>query len=141
LEGFRFEEHEHSPKGIVRRNTIFQWNELLKPFDLGFAEGSDIFVGLGAAEDGDEGDEEDFTQGIVARAGSGIVDGLDGVEESDGSSGDFCLAVLLSNEIRMRLPIFFMFSIFTHTPSLERKSGSIAQKSTTAKSKKITPLA
>jgi len=58
----RFEKHKDSAKSIVRRNTIFQWNELLKPLEWGFAEGSDVFVGLGNAEDGNEGDEENFAQ-------------------------------------------------------------------------------
>jgi hypothetical protein len=100
----------------VRRDSIFEGHELSKPFDLGFAESGDVLSGLGTAENGNDGDEQDFAEGIVAGTGSGIVELVDGMPKMNGDGGYCCLIVLLLENIGFGL-FAFLLSSFDHKTS------------------------
>ena len=63
------------------RDAVFQRNELFEPFGLGLSEGRHILIGFGAAHDRDGGDQQDFSQRIVARSGSRVFDFVNNVKK------------------------------------------------------------
>jgi hypothetical protein len=78
---------------------------LSESFDWGFAEGDDVLIGLGTAEDGNEGNKQNLAEGIVARPGVQIVEVVEGAKEMNGDTGNFTLVGVLLDDIRCLWPV------------------------------------
>ena len=99
--GLGMKQFKHSPKRIVRRDTVFERQKLFEPTELFVTERFEVGVGLRTADDGNEGDEQDFVERIINGTGSGprIVDFLDGFGELVGDFFDFSLSVILFDSV------------------------------------------
>ena len=79
FKGFWLKQIEDATEGIVRGNAMFEGKIILEPFELCIAEGLEVGIRFGTADDGGEGNKKDFFEGIFDSTGpsSGIVNFFD----------------------------------------------------------------
>src|SRR5262245_18925089 len=66
LEGLRVQRGEDTVECVMRGDAILQAEEAGEPVLLGVAEQGDVVPGLGAAQNGAQGDDQDVTQQVPA---------------------------------------------------------------------------
>jgi hypothetical protein len=99
FERIGIKQSKNATKGIVRRDACFEREKLFEPFELGIAEGLEVVVGFGAADDGNEGNEQDFVEGIGGLPDSGIINFINGFGESVGDFLDFSVSVVFFDRV------------------------------------------
>ena len=91
LQGQRVEAVEDALEGVVGRHAVGQVEEAGQPVAAALGEGLDLLPGVGAGDDGAQGDDDDVEQAVaLAVLASWVAEGRSGAGWRGGTGTCFC---------------------------------------------------